>query len=133
VTQNGKPTTLNVFSYLFMAARIVSWSGNTLTVSQSLSKSPSIVSVDSILPDKLQAIQSAPRAAESPQAASQVIDLNGTRTLAATGMYPGHDTIDGSFVKHHRYFFTDGNVTFLVRDIYPSTVVCRLIDCLVCM
>jgi hypothetical protein len=49
--------------------------------------------------------------------ASQVIEPNGTRTLTAAGMYHGPDTVDGSFVQHHKYFFTDGNVTFLVRDI----------------
>ena len=118
-----------------MATRIVSWGGNSHTVSPSLSKTPSIVSVDSMLPDKPQAIQSAPRAAESPvkQVASQVIELNETRTFTTAGMYPWSDTVDGSFVKHHKYFFTDGNVTFLVRDVHPwcadsliRRYVCRL-------
>jgi hypothetical protein len=113
-----------------MATRIVSWGGNSHTLSPSLSKTPSIVSVDSILLEKPQAI---PRAAESPvkQVASQVIELNGTRALTAAGMYPGPDPVDGSFVKHHKYFFTDGNVTFLVRDVHPWIAVSdSLIRCM---
>jgi hypothetical protein len=115
-----------------MATRIVSWGGNEHIVSPSLSKTPSIVSVDSILTDKSQtssAIQGAPRAAESraKQVASQVIEPNGTRTWRA-GMYPGPDAADGSFARHNKYFFTDGNVTFLVRDVHPWIVVCRLTD-----
>jgi hypothetical protein len=125
-----------VFSYLFislMATHIVSWGGNEHIVSPSLSKTPSIVSVDSILTDKSQtypAIQGAPRAAEprTKQVAAQVIEPNGIKTWTTTGMYPGPDAADGSFVRHDKYFFADGNVTFLVRDVHPWIVVCRLMD-----
>ena len=27
------------------------------------------------------------------------------------------DTVDDSFTRHHKYFFKDGNITFLVRGV----------------
>jgi len=33
----------------------------------------------------------------------------------STSTYPGPDAADGSFVRHPKYFFKDGNVAFLVR------------------
>jgi len=110
-----------------MATRIVSWSGDEHIISPNLSKTPSVISVDSILSDKLEASlgdQGAPRMAKShpTHTASQVIEPNGTRTSTSTTMYPGTDAAadhDGSFRRHNKYFFKDGNVTFLVRDIQP--------------
>jgi len=105
-----------------MATRIVSWSGKEHTVSPSLSKTPSMVSFDSILSDNSEtpSLQCAPHAVESwpprvKYVTSQVIETSGTRTCASASMYPGGGATDGSFVRHHRYFFKDGNVTFLVR------------------
>ena len=104
-----------------MATRIVSWSGNEHTVSPSLSKTPSMVSFDSTLSDNSETpdVQIAPHAAESrvKYASSQVIEPSGTRTCTSGIMYPGDSTTDGSFVRHHKYFFKDGNVTFLVRGV----------------
>jgi len=109
-----------------MATRMVSWSGDEHSVSPNLSKTPSLISVDSILSDKPKASetdQSALHMAESQPAhrSFQVIDPNGTTTSKSTNIYPGTDAADhdGSFMRHNKYFFKDGNVTFLVRDVQP--------------
>jgi len=109
-----------------MATRIVSWSGDEHIVSPNLSKTPSVISVDSILSDKPEASpsdQGAPSYMAEIQpthTASQVIGPNGIRAPTSTStIYPGPDAAnhDGSFVRHNKYFFKDGNVTFLVRDV----------------
>ena len=114
-----------------MATRIVSWSGDDSEhiVSPNLSKTSSVVSVNSILSDKFETslgALGAPRMIE-PQpthTGSKVIEPNGTRTstLTSTTLYQGTDAADhnGSFRRHHKYFFKDGNVTFLVRDVQLS-------------
>ena len=40
----------------------------------------------------------------------------------------GHATLDDSFVRHDAYFFKDGNVTFLVRDLLYFTLHTRRTD-----
>jgi len=107
-----------------MATRIVSWSGNEHTVSPSLSKTPSMVSFDSLLSDNSEtpSPRCAPHVVESrpPQVkyiTSQMIGPSETRMCTSASMYPGAGANDGSFVRHHRYFFKDGNVTFLVRRV----------------
>ena len=109
-----------------MATRIVSWSGNEHIISPNLSKTPSIRSLDSSLSDKPEASesrQSASHMAESQSThrAFQVIEPDITRTSTSTTVYPGTDGADhdGSFMRHDKYFFKDGNVTFLVRDVQP--------------
>ena len=108
-----------------MATHIVSWSGDKHIVSPNLSKTPSVISVDSILSDKFEVspgVQGAHHMAESQttHTASKVVELNGSRTSTSTTIYPGTDVADhdGSFVRHNRYFFKDGNVTFLVRGVH---------------
>ena len=115
-----------------MAARIVSWSGDEHRdiVSPNLSKTPSVMSFDSILSDKSEAFpsdQDAPRIAAMAEsqpvnAAFQGIKPNGTRSSTSTTIYPetGAADNDGSFMRHNKYFFKDGNVTFLVCDVQPS-------------
>ena len=109
-----------------MATRIVSWSSDDYITSPNLSKVPSVMSFDSILSDKPEASlgdQGAPRMAEShpTHTASQVIEPNGIRTSTSTTIYPETDATDhdGSFLRHNKYFFKDGNVTFLVRHVQP--------------
>ena len=98
-----------------MATRIVSWSGDEHIVSPNLSKTPSVISVNSILSDKSEGSPS------DQGAPSQVIGPNGIRTSTSTTIYPETDAADhyGSFMQHNKYFFKDGNVTFLVRDVQP--------------
>jgi hypothetical protein len=108
-----------------MANRIVSWSGDHI-VSPDLSDTSSVISFDSILSDKFEASlgdQGAPRMAEShpTHTVSQVIEPNGTRTSKSITIHPETDAVDrdGSFMRHDKYFFKDGNVTFLVRNVQP--------------
>ena len=110
-----------------MANRIVSWSGDEHRdiVSPNLSKRP-VTSFDSIFSDKSEVFPGdrGPRMVElhPTHTASQAIEPNGTRTLTSTTMYPETDAAnhDGSFMRHEKYFFKDGNISFLVRDIQPS-------------
>ena len=114
-----------------MANHIVSWSTNSdeHIVSPNLSEASSVVSFDSILSDKPEASlgdQGAPRMAAMAESqhmltASQVIEPNETRSSISTAICPETGTADhdGSFTRHNKYFFKDGNVTFLVRHVQP--------------
>jgi len=103
-----------LLSLHLMASRIVSWSGDEHIVSPNLSKTPSIISVDSIISEKSEGSEP-----QLTHTASQAIELNEIRTSTSTTIYPGTDAAyhDGSFMQHNKYFFKDGNVTFLVRDV----------------
>ena len=110
--------------------RLVSWSGDDADehiVSPNLSKAPSVVSVESILsdiPETSPSDHGAHRMTESQptRTASQAIEPSGARTSTSTTIYPRTDlpNQDGSFMRHNKYFFRDGNVTFLVRNVQPS-------------
>ena len=80
-----------------------------------------MVPFDSILSDSSEtpSVRGVPYAAESrvKYVTSQAIESSETRTYTSATMYPGVSVTDGSFVRHHRYFFQDGNVTFLVCDV----------------
>ena len=79
-------------------------------------------------------MQGVPHAAESRAnyVTSQVIEPSEARTYASTTVYPSVSATDGSFVRHHRYFFKDGNVTFLVRDVqrYSFALQIHRSDCM---
>jgi hypothetical protein len=110
-----------------MANRIVPWGGDDHIVSPNLSETSSVMSFDSILSDKPEASlsdKSASRMAAMAESqpmhtASQVIESNGTKASTSTTTYPETDAADqnGSFVRHNKYFFKDGNVSFLVRHV----------------
>ena len=99
----------------------VSWSGNDHILSHSLSKTQSMVSFDSIPPENPETpgVEGAPSAAEfrAKHIGSQLTEPSGTRTCTSASIYPGTGEIDGSFVQHQKYFFKDGNITFLVRGV----------------
>jgi len=83
----------------------------------SLASKPSIVSVDCILSDthkKSPGANGTPQAAESQIKCmdSQAIEPLGNRSSVCK--YP--PGVDNSFIRHPKYFFADGNITFLVRD-----------------
>jgi len=106
-----------------MTAPIVSWGGNEKIVSPRISKTPSVVSFDSLLSDNPEAppvVQGATHATGSQvrYTNSQVIEPSGTRASPPVSMYPGVDAAEGSFIRHHKYFFKDGNVIF-GADIQP--------------
>ena len=81
-----------------------------------------MISFDSLLSDNLEtppAVEGAPHATESQakHTSSQMIEPSGSTARSSVSLYPGADAVEGPFIRHHKYFFKDGNVTFLVRDI----------------
>jgi hypothetical protein len=108
-----------------MATHIVSWGGNEHVISPVSSSTPSIVSVDSVLSlerETSSTVQEATGPAREPLAermTSLFAEPSGSETLTSASAYQRADTADGSFTRHHKYFFKDGNVTFLVRGVKP--------------
>jgi hypothetical protein len=107
-----------------MATHMVSWGGNEHVISPVPSSTPSIVSVDSILSHELETssiVQEATGGPSPESLAKRMSSLfaepsgDGTSTSAST--YQRADAADDSFTRHHKYFFKDGNVTFLVRGV----------------
>jgi hypothetical protein len=84
-----------------------------------VSNRASVVSVDTILSDS-----SAHERSFSTPEASRIADsrIKGALTSlviepsGSGGRASAHPETDPSFTKHEKYFFKDGNVTFLVRD-----------------
>jgi hypothetical protein len=89
----------------------------------------SIVTVDSILSDTHDVLVSlsVPLAAESQAKGTMsylMIEPGGGKT--PDGSCPG---ADDPFLRHEKYFFKDGNITFLVRDsIGPRGMHTQFID-----
>ena len=49
---------------------------------------------------------------------SVLTEPSGNETASTSAStYPRDDAADASFVRHHKYFFKDGNVTFLVSGV----------------
>jgi len=81
-----------------------------------------MISFDSVLSDNPElplAVEGATHATESQAkyTSPQAIEPSGSRACSSVSVYPGADAVGGAFIRHHKYFFKDGNVTFLVRDI----------------
>ena len=105
-----------------MATRVISWGHKAEIVSPRLSKTPFMISFDSVNYDNLgtrPAVEDAPCATGSQvkHTKSQGIVPSGSRASSSVSVYPGAGAAEGSFIRHNKYFFNDGNVTFLVRDI----------------
>jgi len=117
-----------VLSFRPMAPHIVTSGGDGHTTSPVLSSTPSFVSARSILsdlPERSPGVQDTFHVAQSHQiqgVRSLVIELSGGRKPTST--YGEGST---SFVRHHKYFFPDGNTTFLVRRFYHDDGVYRLL------
>jgi hypothetical protein len=106
-----------------MATHIVSWGDNEHVISPAPSSTPSIVSVDSVLlhgPDTSSTVQEAtgPASESSTKRMSSLLaEPSGSETSTLASTCQKADTADDSFKRHHKYFFKDGNVTFLVRGV----------------
>jgi len=100
-----------------MAPHITAWGEDEYVISPVSSNTPSIVSVESILSENSLDINENPRAAESriKCIGPQAIKLTGNRS--SVDMSSG---ADDSFIRHPKYFFMDGNITFLVRDVHDG-------------
>jgi len=104
-----------------MATHTVSWGGNSHVISPVSSSTSSIVPIDSILLHKrTTAVQGAPAPESSSRRMSSLsVEPSGSETLTSASTYLRADSADDSFIRHHKYFFKDGNVTFLVRRSQP--------------
>jgi hypothetical protein len=124
-----------------MATHIVSWGGNEHVISPVPSSTPSIVSVDPVLSHEREtssAVQEATGPAPEFLAKQwSFLSAEPRETSTSASTYQTADTADDSFTRHNKYFFKDGNVTFLVRGVsqesgvhirFISEIVCRLME-----
>ena len=106
-----------------MATHIVSWRGKEhITSPVGSSTNPSIVFIDSMLQrtrETSSVVQEAPRVAGShaKHMSLSPFDSSGSETSASASTYSRAGAGDDSFIRHHKYFFEDGNLTFLVRRV----------------
>jgi hypothetical protein len=101
-----------------MATHIVSWGGSNHIISPVNSSKSSIISIDSIQTSS--AVREARVTESQAKHMSSVLiqtEPSGSETSAST--YPRVDAADASFERHQKYFFKDGNVTFLVSGVRP--------------
>ena len=100
-----------------MAPHITTWEDSEYVISPVGSSTPSIVSVESILSNLPEDINEDPHVTESriKCMGPQVTKLPGNRS--SVGMNSG---TNDSFNRHPKYFFMDGNITFLVRDVHDG-------------
>jgi hypothetical protein len=119
---NGTSLSLPLSLHL-MATHIVSWGGKEHIASPVVSSTkPSIVSIVSMLPHKRETssvVQEAPRAAGShaKHMSPSLFESSGSETSVSASTYSRAGAGDDSFIRHHKYFFEDGNLTFLVRRV----------------
>ena len=92
-----------------MATHLVSWGDSKHIISPVNSSTPSIVSIDSIQ-----------TSLSSKHMSSVLTEPSGSETLTPASTHPRADAVDtSSFERHQKYFFKDGNVTFLVSEVLP--------------
>ena len=108
-----------------MATHTVIWGDyeHVISLVPSSSSTPSIDSVDSFLSHERETSSTVQEATgPTPESlakrmSSLSVEPSGSETLASASTYPRADSADDSFTRHHKYFFKDGNITFLVRGI----------------
>jgi hypothetical protein len=101
-----------------MAPRIVSWNDVKISPVVSSSSTPSVVPIESLLSTPFAKFPSIPEA-------SRTRATPGAQSASFMGAGAGeNESLDGlrqqsddSFTQHGKYFFKDGNVTFLVRRV----------------
>ena len=91
-----------------MAAHIVSWGDIKHIIAPVNSSEHSIISIDSIQ-----------TSLSSKHMSSVLTEPSGSETLTPASTDPRADAADTSFERHKKYFFKDGNVTFLVSGVRP--------------
>ena len=102
-----------------MATHIVSWAGSKLIISPINSNEPSIVPIDSIQVSSAVREASCATESQTEHLSSVLTEPSGGETLTSTSTHPRADAADASFERHQKYFFKDGNVTFLVSGVQP--------------
>lgn len=93
---------------------IISWGGDERSVSPVSTTTTSVVSIDSIPSNTSSTV---PEASRTTQSQVSFPVFLGNR---APGL---HLANDDPFMRHDKYYFKDGNITFLVR---PCSIVCSL-------
>src|SRR5882757_2509459 len=83
---------------------IISWAANNRSISPTSTTSTSVVSIDSISSDS-----SLERAVPSQVKSMSFPLFLGDKRSGV------HHANDYAFTQHHKYYFLDGNITFLVR------------------
>jgi len=97
-----------------MTPHVVSLGGDEHPTLPVLSSTASFFSVRSVLsdaPERSPGVQETFRAAESQTRGMNSFGIELSGDGKPTRTYPEANT---SFVRHHKYFFRDGNITFLV-------------------
>ena len=107
-----------------MPSHIFSWGENEHDESIALPSGTSIVSFDSILPDTKASssatMTESPNTTESQaKAAINFIEVEMAKSRTPSSAYQGADQ---SFPRHEKYFFKDGNITFLVRGLLSPSL-----------
>jgi hypothetical protein len=92
---------------LIMTPHIISWASNERSISPISTTPSSVVSIDSISSESSLSRATQPR--------FKFMNVLGDRESVV------HHANDDPFAHHDKYFFKDGNITFLVR---PSLIVC---------
>ena len=103
-----------------MAPHMTVWGDNEHIISPVGSSTHSIVSVESIL---LDAPKNPPDSNENPRAAESRVKGMGPQATKLPGNRSSvvmNSGADDSFIRHPKYFFMDGNITFLVRDVHDG-------------
>ena len=105
---------------IHIMATHIAWGGNEDLISPVPSSTPSIVPIDSAFSHERNT-SSTVQEATGPSTHESFAKLmsfllaepSGGETSASK--HQRADTADDSFTRHHKYFFKDGNITFLVR------------------
>ncbi|KAH9032571.1 hypothetical protein EDB85DRAFT_1202041 [Lactarius pseudohatsudake] len=100
-----------------MAPHIVSWGWNGVKTSPvASSPGPSVVPIESLLSDPATKTPIIPEAsgAHTTEPAARPMSFLGVGTDGSETSDGSRRQSDGSFPQHSKYFFKDGNVTFLV-------------------
>jgi hypothetical protein len=100
-----------------MATHIVSWGGSEHVISPAPSSTASIVSVDSVLSHERETSSTVQELTAKRLSLLLAEQREYLEKLGSASAYQRADAADDSFTRHHKYFFKDGNVTFLVREV----------------
>ena len=97
-------------SLLIMTPHIISWATNERSISPISTSPSSVVSIDSISSESSLSHTTQPRV--------KSMNILGDREFGV------HHANDDPFARHDKYFFKDGNITFLVRPFLNRMRLC---------
>lgn len=121
---NGAKEPSLSLSLHLMATHMVSWGSKEHINSPAVSSTkPSIDSIDSMLPHRRESSSIVPEAPRATGSYAKYMnpspfESSGSETSASVSTYSMAGAGNDTFMRHHKYFFKDGNVTFLVRRVH---------------